>query len=164
VKKCCALVLADSASLITLAYAESLDLLLTVNIPIFISDVVIFELENARCYTVNEKSLTFIKKHLGNKISEIKTGVPDVAEDLKKLKVDPGDESIRRIIDEYENKLEGEYALLISEENKFIRISDLLVQTHMITTRLFLKELENRNIIKNSEKLMIKAENNSIIQ
>ncbi len=163
-KKCCALVLADSASLITLAYAESLDLLLTVNIPIFISDMVIYELESTGCNAVNEKSLTFIKKYLGNKMSEIKTGVPDVAEDLKKLKVDPGDESIRRIIDEYENKLEGEYALLISEENKFIGISDLLVQTHMITTRLFLKELESRNIIKNSEKLMHKAENNSIIQ
>ncbi len=158
----CGLVIVDTGPLKTLAYAESLELLLKVNIPIFISDMVICELENAIRYRGNAQVLTFIKKYLGTQIKEIKTGVPEIAEELKKLKVDPGDESIRRIINKYEDELEGEYALLISEDDKFMRTADPIGHTYMMTTRPFLKELENRHIINDAEKLMIKAEKNSI--
>ena len=92
--------------------ANGLDLNKVVKTTIFISDMVICELENGKQYTGNKKSLTFIKKHLGNQISEIKTGVPEIAEDLRKLKVDPGDESIRRIINQYEDEKPIDYDVL----------------------------------------------------
>ena len=58
---------------------------------------------------------------MNNGLDEIETGVTEIAEELKELRVDPGDVSIRRIIDKYEDDSDGEYAVLASEDKKFMR-------------------------------------------
>jgi len=154
------IVILDTGPLKTLAYADSLELLLTPGIPVHISDMVICELRNG--HTGNIKALEFIKSNMNHGLDEIETGVPEIAEKLKELRVDPGDESIRRIIDKYEDDSDGEYALLVSEDEKFMRTADPKGHTYIMTTRPFLQELEKRGMVDDAEALMQKAEEAAI--
>lgn len=158
----CAIAIIDAGPLKTLAYADGLDLLLAPGIPVHISDMVICELRNGTQFNGNVKALKFIDENLGSGIEEIKTGVPEIAIKLKELNEDPGDVSIRRIIDRYEEEVDTEYALLVSEDDKFMRTADPHGNTYMMTTRPFLLELEKRGVIKDAESLMADAEENAI--
>lgn len=158
----CGIVIVDTGPLKTLAYADSLELLLAPGIPVHISDMVICELRNGQQFPGNIKALEFIKANINNGLDEIVTGVPEIAEKLKELRVDPGDESIRRIIDKYEDDSDGEYALLLSEDEKFMRsVPD--GHTYIMTTRPFLQELEKRGMVDDAEALMQKAEAAAIL-
>jgi hypothetical protein len=154
----CGIVIVDTGPLKTLAYADSLELLLAPGIPVHISDMVICELRNGQQFPGNIKALEFIKANMNHGLDEIETGVPEIAEKLKELNVDPGDESIRTIIEKYEDESDGEYALLISEDEKFMRTADPEGHTYIMTTRPFLQELEKRGMIDDAEALMQKAE------
>ena len=143
----CGIVIVDTGPLKTLAYADSLELLLAPGIPVHISDMVICELRNGQQFPGNIKALEFIESNMNNGLDEIETGVPEIAEKLKALRVDPGDEFIRRIIDKYEDDSDGEYALLVSEDEKFMRTADPKGHTYIMTTRPFLQELEKRGMV-----------------
>lgn len=158
----CGIVIVDTGPLKTLAYGEALDLLLAPGIPVYISDMVIDELKNGVQYAGNQIALAFVDQHLGNGVDVAETGVPEIFNRLNELGVDPGDESIRRIINRYEDETDGEYALLVSEDDKFMRTADPQGHTYMMTTRPFLQELEQRNIIEDAEAIMIMAEENAI--
>ncbi len=153
----CGIVIVDTGPLKTLAYADSLELLLAPGIPVHISDMVICELRNGQQFLSNIKALEFIESNMNNGLDEIETGVPQIAEELRKLRVDPGDESIRRIIDRFEDDSDWEYALLVSEDEKFMRTADPKGHTYIMTTRPFLQELERRGMVDDAEALMQKA-------
>ena len=159
----CGIVIVDTGPLKTLAYGESLDLLFVPNIPVYISDMVIRELENGIQYPGNKIALAFIEQHLGSGIDIAITGVPEISDKLSSLGVDPGDESIRRLINHYEDEVDGKYALLVSEDDKFMRTADPRGHTYMMTTRPFLQQLERRKVIDDAEAIMIKAEENAVI-
>ena len=91
-------------------------------------------------------------------LDEIDTGVPQITEQLRKLRVDPGDESIRRVINSFEDDPDWEYALLVSKHEKFMRTADLKGHSYIMTTRPFLQELERRGKVDDAEALMQKAE------
>ena len=154
----CGIIIVDTEPLKTLAYGDSLNLLLLSGIPVYVSDMVIDELRKESQLIGNVKALEFIEGHLSNGVEIIKTGVPEIFDKLKDLCVDPGDESIRRIINRYEDENDGEYGLLVSEDHKFIRTADPLGRTYVMTTCTFLQDLKNRNIIKDAESILIKAE------
>ena len=142
----------------TLSYGGGLNFLLLPGMPVYISDMVVEELRNGSQFSDNVQALHFIEGYLGRGIEIIKTGVPEIFDRLKELGVDPGDESIRRVINKYEEETEGEYALLVSEDDKFMRTADPLGRTFIMTTRPFLQELQRRNIIQDAEAIMIAAE------
>ena len=158
----CGIVIVDTGPLKTLAYADSLALLLAPGIPVHISDMVVCELRNGQQFPGNIKALEFIESNMNNGLDEIEAGVPEIAEKLKALCVDPGDESIRRIIDKYEEDSDGEYAVLASEDEKFMRTADPKGHTYIMTTRPFLQELEKRGMVADAEALMQKAEEAAI--
>ncbi|MFM2435935.1 MAG: hypothetical protein RL063_1918 [Pseudomonadota bacterium] len=159
----CGIVIVDAGPLKTLAYGDGLDLLLAPKLPVFISDMVIIELRNGEQFSGNIKALAFIENYMGKGIEEVETGVPENFEKMLEVNVDPGDESIRRIINKYEDETDGgEYALLVSEDDKFMRTADPFGHTFMMTTRPFLQELEERGLIKDAEAIMIRAEEEAI--
>lgn len=159
----CAIVIVDTGPLKTLAYCDSLDLLIEPGIPIYISDMVIDELKNGTQFDGNVLAMDFIEKHMGDEIQEEKTGVPAIFDQLKALGEDPGDVSIRRVIEKYEEETDGvEYALLVSEDDKLMRTADPTGHTYMLTTRPFLLSLEKKGVIDDAEGLMIKAEKTAI--
>lgn len=158
----CGIIIVDTGPLKTLAYADSLELLLIPGIPVHISDMVICELRNGQEYPGNAKAIAFIDRHMNQGLGEIETGVPEIADKLRELRVDPGDESVRRIIKQYEEDTDGEYALLVSEDDHLMRAADPEGHTFLMTTRPFLKELENRGLIEDAEALMQKAEDAAI--
>ena len=66
-------------------------------------------------------------------------------------------------INKYEDETDGgEYALLVSEDDKFMRTTDPFGNTFMLTMRPFLQELEKRGLVKDAEAIMIKAEEEAI--
>lgn len=146
----CGIIIVDTEPLKTLAYGDSLNLLLLSGIPVYVSDMVIDELRKESQLIGNVKALEFIEGYLCNGVEMIKTGVPEIFDKLKDLGVDPGDESIRRIIKRYEDENDSEYGLLVSEDHIFIRTADPLGRTYVMTTRTFLQDLKNRNIIKDA--------------
>ena len=154
----CGIIIVNTEPLKTLAYGESLNLLLLSEIPVYISDMVIDELRKGSQIIGNVKALEFIEGHLSNGVEIIKTGVPEIFDKLKDLGVDLGDESIRRIINRYEDENDGEYDLLVSEDHKFMRTADPLGRTYVMTTRAFLQDLQNCNLIKDADSILIKAE------
>lgn len=146
----CGIVIVDVGPLKTLAYGDNLNLLLLSGMPVYISDVVIDELRKGSQLIGNVKALEFIDAHLNNGVEKIETGVPEISDRLRELGVDPGDESIRRIINRYEDETDGEYGLLVSEDHKFMRTADPLGRTYVMTTRTFLQDPKNQNIIKDA--------------
>ena len=161
----CAIVIVDTGPLKTLAYAGKLDLLLKPGIPVFLSDMVIQELNDSRQHRGNDLALAFISIHMGKGINEIVTGVPAIADDLRRLKVDPGDESIRRAIVQYHavgtnaDSVDEEFALLVSEDVLMMMTADKRGNTYLMTTRPFLMEARKRGwITEDVEDLMHKAE------
>ncbi len=158
----CGIIIVDTGPLKTLAYGEALDLLFAPNIPVYISDMVIDELKNGDQYASNQIAIEFIERHVGKSIEVVITGVPEIFDRLNDLGVDPGDESIRRIINRYEDETDGEYALLVSEDDKFMRTADPQGHTFMMTTRPFLQELELQKMLEDAEAIMIKAEKNAV--
>jgi hypothetical protein len=155
----CGIVIADTGPLKTLAYGDGLDLLLAPKIPVYVSDMVILELQSGVEFPGNKKALAFIQSHMGKGLEVVKTGVPEIYEQMLKMKLDPWNESIRRIIDKYEDETDSVcYALLVSEDGKFMRSGDPFGHTFMLTTRPFLLELEDRGMIKDAEAIMIKSE------
>jgi hypothetical protein len=160
----CNIIVADTGPLKTLAYADSLNLLLIPGIPVYVTDMVIEELKNGSEFTGNAKALMFINAHLNKEILEIKTDVPRTAAVMRSVNVDPGDESIRRVIKAYYESPEGEdeYALLVSEDRAFMLSADKSGSTYLMTTRPFLLELEKRGHIDDAEQLMIESEANAI--
>ncbi|MFW8567087.1 hypothetical protein [Orrella sp. 11846] len=88
-------------------------------------------------------ALEFIEAHK-SQIDVISSGVVPIAAQLKALGVDPVDESIRRIIDRYEEEMQGEFALLVSENDKFMHTADPYGQTYMMTIRPFLKAMQSK--------------------
>ncbi|MCX7180351.1 MAG: hypothetical protein NTX56_16855 [Proteobacteria bacterium] len=159
----CNIIVADTGPLKTLAYADSLELLLTPGIPVYVTDMVIEELKNGYEFIGNVKALMFIKAHLDKEILAIKTDVPQSAAIMRSINVDPGDESIRRVIKTYyESSDDNEYALLVSEDRAFMLSADKSGSTYLMTTRPFLLELESRGHITDAEGLMIKSETNAI--
>lgn len=136
------IVIVDAELLKTLANSEALPLLLTPKMRVYISDMVIKDLEIAGHCNGSQLALAFINEHLGNGIEIAVTGVPAIASQLAELGVDPGDESIRRLVNHYEDETEGEYALVVSEDGRFISNANSHGRTFMMTTRQFFSKLE----------------------
>ena len=159
----CSIVIVDAGPLKTLAHSGRIDLLLTCGVPVQVSDMVVQEIKNGKQFLGNRIALEFIESNLGKGITLAKTDVPAIAEKLAELNVDPGDESIRRLIARLDESNDGdEYALLVSEDDRLMKTADLNGMTYFLTTRPFLLEMQNRGLVSDAESLMIAAENAAI--
>jgi hypothetical protein len=159
----CSIVIVDAGPLKTLAYSGRIDLLLTCGVPVQVSDMVVQEIKNGEQFLGNRIALEFIECNLGKGITLAETGVPSIADKLAELNVDPGDESIRRLIARLDESTDGnEYALLVSEDDRVMKTADLNGMTYFLTTRPFLMEMQNRGLVSDAESLMLAAEHAAI--
>lgn len=166
----CAIVVVDAGPLKTLAYGDQLNLLLKPGVPVFISDMVIQELRNGSQFLGNVTALNFIDEYLDKEITEMKTGVPAVAETLRSVGEDPGDTSIRRTLQYYyeigcaHDSDDEEFALLISEDLLMMAAGvDKSGSTFLMTTRPFLYEARTRGWLNvDPEDVLRKAERGAI--
>ena len=155
----CSIVIVDAGPLKTLAYSGRIDLLLRCGVPVQVSDMVVQEIKNGQQFLGNTIALAFIEGHLGKGITLALTGVPAIADKLAQLNVDPGDESIRRLIARLDEATDGnEYALLVSEDDRLMKTADLSGMTYFLTMRPFLLEMEKRGLVDDAESLMLIAE------
>src|ERR1035437_4815012 len=115
----CSIIILDTSPLKTLAYADRLDLLLSPKFPVFVTYMVIAELKAGSQYLGNRRALDFINFHIDSGdglVIKIPTGVPDQIEDLKALRVDPGEHSIKLALEDYYSANPDDYALLLFED------------------------------------------------
>jgi len=154
----CNIVIIDTGPLKTLAYSGRIDILLNCGVSVQISDMVVQEIKNGLQFLGNRIALTFIEENIGKGISIAKTDVPPIAEQLAALKVDPGDESIRRLIKMLDESTDGkEYALLVSEDDQLMK-TEWTGITFFLTTRPFLMEMQDLGKVSDAESLMQTAE------
>ena len=160
--KQCSILIVDTGPLKTLAYAGQLNLLLKTGLPVHITDMVIAELEAGSRFSGNRLALEFIYSHLDIQdglIEEVFTGVPEKIAKYEELELDPGEESIRKALKDYEALDCDEYALLLFEDSVFAKKAYILPDNvYLLTTRPFLQELERRNIIHSAEDVLKQAE------
>jgi hypothetical protein len=152
VKKCCALVLADTGPLITLAYANALDLLLLLDMPIYIVDEVYYEATHNKKYKDAILIKSFISKHkniisipetfIGNSASKFRSENPD-----KKTPRDLGEAAIQNFINNDLFKSIGEDipALLLFEDDKNITIGNDMI--HLLSTKKLIYTLAELGLI-----------------
>ena len=79
-------------------------------------------------------------------MTEIKTGVPEIAEELAGMGVNPEQEALRRIVDTLTDRAEqdsgAEFALMISKYDTFM-ISDPASRIFTITLSVLVQVLNN---------------------
>jgi hypothetical protein len=100
----CSILITDTGPLKTLAYAGELGLLLKTGLPIYVTDMVIVELQAGSQYVGNQLALDFIDQCLAagdDSIQKIDTGVPQNAALLKSMRVDPGEHSLKIALEDY---------------------------------------------------------------
>ncbi|WP_031409499.1 hypothetical protein [Thiomonas sp. FB-Cd] len=158
----CAIIVTDTGPLKTLAYARRLDLFLKPGLPVYITDMVIEELRAGSQYLGNQLALDFIKDQVGvsgGLLKKIDTGVPQNAETLRSLRVDPGEQSLKIVLEDYYSTHPNDYALLLFEDNGIAKKTFVLPENvSLLTTRPFLQELERRKIIASAEDVLKAAE------
>lgn len=157
----CSILVTDTGPLKTLAYANQLDLLLRTNLDIHITDMVIEELK-VRDLLGNRIALEFIAKNeVGDKrqITVVGTGVPAKAERLRELGVDPGEHSLKLLLNDYANSAIEKYALFLFEDYDIAKKTFVLPDNvYLLTTRAFLLECEDNKLIASAEDALKQAE------
>ncbi len=151
-KKRCALVLADTGPLITLAYADALDLLLLLDMPIYIVDEVYFEATHNTKYKDARLIKDFISKHknvisipetfIGKSASKFRSENPD-----KKVPRDLGEAAIQNFVNNelFESIGEDVPALLLFEDDKNISIRNDMI--HLLSTKKLIYTLAELGLI-----------------
>lgn len=144
-----AMVVLDPDPLRTLARAEKLDLLLMPGFTVLIPDMVIERLGTGSG-RADALVLTFIQLHMGRGIQEVATGVPEIADGLMRLELDPDEECVRRVIEKYydvggEDASQSKECALLVTEDQFLMLSAIKGgNTFLMTTRAFLMEAKKR--------------------
>ncbi len=101
--------------------------------------MMVLELRNGKQFSGNMNALAFIKNHIGKGAEEVETGVPENLEKMLEVSVDPGNESIRRIINIYkDDTYGGEFDLFVPEDDKSMRPDDPFGHAFIMTTHPFL--------------------------
>lgn len=147
------IIIAELDPLITLAYVQLLDRLLSMHDSVHISDTVIHLLQKDAHLDIHKKILEFIRLHLGAKLKIVDTRVSGSFDRMLELKVDPVQESIRRIIDEYEAPDCGKHAMLVSNHHKYLRPAEQCKHLITITIRDLINALEMQNILEDPDEL-----------
>jgi len=146
----CELVVPDAGLLITLAYADRLDLLLALGIKVVVVDMVTVELTRHLTPT-SEKILAFLA---GSNIRVIETeiGKEAVTQGSAFKKRYAGERAIQDFLfqfsDEAEQQGQPRYALLLFEDHKIAGTSFVLPDNvYVISTMAFLRKLEEMRVI-----------------
>lgn len=130
------LVIVDTWSLMTLSSRRALMMLMSPITPVLISDLVIRQVRDKKEDECSLQAAAFIDSFLHQGLQEIKTGVPEILEQLKESNVDPQTESIRRIVDRLEGEDDGEYAILVDDVGQSVHIEPN-GRTYLVTTAAF---------------------------
>jgi hypothetical protein len=158
----CSILITDTGPLKTLAYAGELGLLLKTGLPIYVTDMVIVELQAGSQYVGNQLALDFIDQCLAagdDSIQKIDTGVPQNAALLKSMRVDPGEHSLKIALEDYCATHPDDYALLLFEDKGIAKKTFVLPDNvSLLTTRPFLQEMEQRHIITSATDVLKAAE------
>ena len=150
-KKNCELIVPDAGPLITLAYADHLDLLLALNVKIVIIDMVKIELTRHKTET-SELILDFISSNnIEIKITEI--GAKAIQEGDAFKKKHAGERAIQDFLFEFSDENDGQkVALLLFEDHKIAGTAFVLPDNvYTISTRAFLNRLETLKIIHSAQ-------------
>lgn len=158
----CSIIITDTGPLKTLAYAGSLHLLLAPGLTVFVTDMVLVELENGKIHSGNRDALAFIALELGRpngQLRKIETGVPANVASYKALRVNPGEQSIKIALEDYAAANPDDFALLLFEDADIAKSTFVLpANVSLLTTRPFLLRLEKMGIVESAEALLRTAE------
>ncbi len=149
----CELVVPDAGPLITLAYADRLDLLLGLGVEVVVVDMAKVELTRHPTPT-SEKILAFLA---GNNVRVIETeiGKEAMTQGSAFKKRHAGERAIQDALFEFSDESERQgkprYALLLFEEHKISGASFVLPDNvYVISTMAFLRKLEEMCIIESA--------------
>ena len=140
------IIVIDVEPLFYLVQLKALYRMMDFGIPLYISDMVMHSLRNTSKNEHRSLVLAFIEKHLTSKSNiEIKTGVPEIIDKLKLLNINPDEEAVRRILDQFYDLSEvnkTRYMVLVMDYKRTMHIQESLglkaVQAHDM-----MSELEN---------------------
>lgn len=149
-KTACELVVPDAGPLITLAYADRLDLLLAMGVEVVVVDMVKLELTRHLTPT-SEKILAFLENN-SIRVIETEIGKEAVAQGSAFKKRHAGERAIQDFLfefyDESEQQEQPRYALLLFEDRKIAGTSFVLPENvYVISTMALLRKLEEMRII-----------------
>lgn len=155
-KTACELVVPGAGPLITLAYADRLDLLLALEVEVVAVDMVKLELTRHLTPT-SEKILAFFEDN-DIRIIETEIGKEAVAQGSAFKKRHAGERAIQDFLfefyDESEQQEQPRYALLLFEEHKIASTSFVLPENvYVISTMALLRKLEEMLIIPSAIKI-----------
>ena len=149
----CELLVPDAGPLITLAYADRLDLLLGLGVEVVVVDMAKVELTRHLTPT-SEKILAFLA---GNNVRVIETeiGKEAMAQGSAFKKRYARQRAIQDVLFEFSDESEQQgkprYALLLFEEHKIAGTSFVLPDNvYVISTMAFLRKLEEMRIIESA--------------
>jgi hypothetical protein len=152
------IVVADTGPLISLAFADSLELLLKLPSEIVVLDVVYLEAtqrdsEDGKKIKnfIAENNIDIVETERG---AEIKRGAMRKRHDGERAVQD----YLFDFADRIEQGTEDEYALLLFEDNKIKSMSFILPDNvYLLTTKSFLLVLEHQKVIRSAEEIRQKA-------
>jgi predicted nucleic acid-binding protein len=150
-KKCCELIVPDAGPLITLAYADHLDLLLAMHIKVVVIDMVKIELTRHKTET-SELILNFISKNnIEIKTTDIGTKAIEEGDAFKKAHA--GERAIQDFLFDFYDANDGQkVALLLFEDHKIAGTAFVLPDNvYTISTRAFLNRLESLKLIDSAQ-------------
>lgn len=150
-EKYCELIVPDAGPLITLAYADHLDLLLAMSIKVAIIDMVMIELTRHKTET-SALILDFIKiNNIEIKTTDIGTKAINEGDNFKKTHA--GERAIQDFLFDFYDENNGQkVALLLFEDHKIAGTAFVLPDNvYTISTRAFLNRLETLKIIDSAQ-------------
>ncbi len=156
----CELVVPDAGPLITLAYADRLDLLLTLRVTVVVVDMVQHEL--TRHHTETSQQILAFLYH--NRIPIIRTSIGEEARTQGPAfhKRHAGERAVQDFLFDFHDKTppgERRYATLLFEDHQIAGTAFVLPDNvYLLSTRAFLIELEHRHIIHSAAKILQQAQ------
>lgn len=154
-EKLCELIVPDAGPLITLAYADRLDLLLAINIKAVIIDMVKIELTRNKTET-SALILDFISKN-NIEIKETEIGSKAIMEGSAFKKTHAGERAIQDFLFDFNDENlavagDQKVALLLFEDHKIAGTAFVLPgNVYTISTKAFLNRLETLKIIDSAQ-------------
>lgn len=147
----CELVVPDAGPLITLAYADRLNLLLVLGIELVVVDVVRHELVRHSTPT-SQKILDFLTEH-NVRVAETEIG-RELAIGHAAVKKHAGERGIQEFLFDFSdsNASDEKYAVLLFEDQKISGTAFVLPDNvYLLSTKAFLIELQNRGLIQSAD-------------
>ena len=145
---CCELVVPDAGPLITLAYADRLDLLLAIGLKVVVVDTVKIELTRHLTPT-SEKILAFLEANrIEVAITEVGKNAFEQGASFKKNHA--GERAVQDFLFEFSERTDDEqcYALLLFEDHKIAGSAFVLPDNvYVLSTKAFLLKLQEKGII-----------------